>query len=223
MRLVTVALGAALVLGLTLSPLYAAPGGPKAPKAPKSAGAPKTPKPTATKAPKATRSVASTKPVSGKANVAKRSTARSTSSASLTTPTTTTTGVDFTQGKVGERLARNSALRSKLEAQLTALGYAGTVYQAGYGFKNQGQMVAAINNAQNQGVSFEQLKVLMTGLSVDSTGAVLRANRNPDGTVTMLPVDEVTNPAPTQSLGQAKKTLATEATTTGTGTATVRN
>jgi hypothetical protein len=101
---------------------------------------------------------------------------------------------------------------------LVELGYTGSVYEAAYGFKNQGQFVAAVNNAQNHDIPFEQLKTLMTGLSVDSTGAVLKANLNPDGTVTMVPMDEATNPAPTQSLGQAKKTIAsipeTETTTT---------
>jgi hypothetical protein len=119
------------------------------------------------------------------------------------------TEIDFTSGKVGERLSKNIALRSKLETQLKALGYQGTVYQAGYGFKNPGQFVAAVNNAQNHGLTFDQLKLQMTGMSVDSKGVVLRANLNPDGTITMVPWDQATNPAPTQSLGQAKKSVAT--------------
>ena len=82
---------------------------------------------------------------------------------------------------------------------------------------------AAVQNAQNHNLSFEQLKTLMTGYSVDSTGTVQRANLNPDGTVTMVPVDEVTNPAPTLSLGQAKKTIATETTEPDTVTMTVSN
>jgi hypothetical protein len=49
----------------------------------------------------------------------------------------------------------------------------------------------------------------MTGVPVDAAGVVLYANRNPDGTVTMVPLAELTNPAPTTSLGQAKKTIAT--------------
>ena len=63
------------------------------------------------------------------------------------------------------------------------------MFEAGYGFKNFGQFNAAVNNAQNHSLSFEQLKTLMTGVSVDSAGVVLYANRNPDGTVTMVPLD----------------------------------
>ena len=84
-----------------------------------------------------------------------------------------------------------------------------SVFEAAYGFKNFGQFNAAVNNAQNHGLSFEQLKTLMTGVSVDAAGVVLYANLNPDGTVTMVPLAALTNPAPTTSLGQAKKTLAT--------------
>jgi hypothetical protein len=122
----------------------------------------------------------------------------------------TTTAVDFTDGKVGQKLAKSTNLREKIAAQLTALGYEGDVYQAAYGFKNLGQFQAAVNNAQNQGLSFEQLKTLMTGLAVDADGVILKANLNPDGTVTMLPADEVTNPLPTKSLGQAKSALVAE-------------
>ena len=46
-------------------------------------------------------------------------------------------------------------------------------------------------------------------VSVDAAGVVLYANRNPDGTVTMVPLAALTNPAPTTSLGQAKQTIAT--------------
>ena len=48
------------------------------------------------------------------------------------------------------------------------MGYTGDVFEAAYGFKNLGQFNAAVNNAQNHGLSFEQLKTLMTGVSVDA-------------------------------------------------------
>ena len=131
---------------------------------------------------------------------------------------TTAATIDFTEGKIGEKLTENSALRSKLESQLRALGYEGAVYQPAYGFKNHGQLVAAINNAQNHTMSFKQLKTLMTGLSVDANGVVLKANLNSNGSVTMVPADDVINPAPTQGLGQAKKTIETESETTETAT-----
>jgi len=105
------------------------------------------------------------------------------------------------------------------------LGYTGSVYEAGYGFKNFGQFNAAVQNAQNQGISFEALKTQMTGMSVTTdpiTGApvIMKANLNPDGTVTMVAADEVTNPAPTQSLGQAKKALGLTVEEAGTTTTT---
>ena len=62
----------------------------------------------------------------------------------------------------------------------------------------------------------------MTGRSVSPEGVVSYANLNPDGTVSMVPLEEVTSPAPTKSLGQAKQTIAntveTETTATTTGT-----
>jgi hypothetical protein len=130
----------------------------------------------------------------------------STGSTSTSTSGTTTT-IDFTSGKVGSKLSTNTALRSKLESRLTALGYEGTAYQAAYGFKNLGQFVAATNVSQNLGISFDQLKVLMTGLSVQADGTVLRANLGTDGKVTMVAPADVTNPAPTKSLGQAIQTV----------------
>jgi hypothetical protein len=142
-----------------------------------------------------------------------------TTTSSTTTPTTTTT-IDFTKGKVGERLTKNTKLAEKLGNRLTAMGYTGDVYEAAYGFKNLGQFVATVNNAQNHNLSFEQLKTLMTGVSVDADGVVLYANRNPDGTVTMVPREEVTDPAPTKSLGQAKKTINTTVVETDTTTST---
>jgi hypothetical protein len=61
--------------------------------------------------------------------------------------------------------------------------------------------------AQNLGVSFEQIKVQMTGLSVDADGTVLKANLATDGKVTMVDPADVTTAAPSKSLGQAIKTV----------------
>jgi hypothetical protein len=136
------------------------------------------------------------------------STTTTSSTGSTSTPTSgPTTTIDFTSGKVGSKLSTNTALRSKLESRLTALGYEGTAYQAAYGFKNLGQFVAATNVASNLGISFDQLKVLMTGLSVQADGTVLRANLGADGKVTMVAPADVTTPAPTKSLGQAIQTV----------------
>jgi len=135
------------------------------------------------------------------------STSSKTTSTSSTSATATTSTIDFTNGSVGQKLSKTSALRSKLESRLKSLGYTGTVYQAAYGFKNLGQFVAATNVSRNLGVSFTQLKTQMTGLSVKADGTVLKANLGPDGKVTMVAPADVTNAASTKSLGQSIQTV----------------
>ncbi len=233
MRSVRTTVGTVMVLCLMLAPLGAAAKGngpappkvssPKAPKAPKATPSPKPTKTTAkvTKAPKATTAAkgsstpktkttttSETKLAKANTKSARKSSSTSTTTRTTTTPTTTAT-IDFTKGKAGEKLTKNTKLAEKLGAELTALGYTGDVFEAAYGFKNFGQFNAAVNNAQNHDLSFVQLKTLMTGVSVDAAGVVRYANRNPDGTVTMVPLAALTNPAPTTSLGQAKQTIAT--------------
>jgi hypothetical protein len=131
----------------------------------------------------------------------------STSSTSTTGTTTTTPTIDFTSGAVGSKLTKNTALRTKVQSRLTALGYTGTVYQAAYGFKNLGQFVAATNVSKNLGISFDKLKLQMTGLSVKADGTVLKANVGTDGKVTLVDPALVTNAAPTKSLGQSIQTV----------------
>jgi hypothetical protein len=124
---------------------------------------------------------------------------------STTTPTNGP--INFASTPIGVKLTNNTALQSKLTANLTALGYKGTVFQAAYGFKNLGQFVAATNVSKNLGIPFDQLKVQMTGLAVDANGTVTKANLNPDGTVSMVDPAKVTDAAPTKSLGQSIHTL----------------
>jgi len=120
-----------------------------------------------------------------------------------------TAPIDFTGTSLGQKLEKNSALRSKIEAKLQAAGYTGSVYEAAYGFKNLGQFNAATNQVQNQGYSFDLLKVLMTGTYVDpQTHLVYRANEGPNGTTTLVRAGLATDPASTQSLGQAKQAIA---------------
>ena len=83
----------------------------------------------------------------------------------------------------------------------------GSPYQAAYGFKNLGQFVAATNVSRNLGLSFEQLKIQMTGRLVSADGTVLQANVGKDGTVTMVDPADVTKAAPTRSLGQSIQTI----------------
>jgi hypothetical protein len=136
-----------------------------------------------------------------------------TSTNSSVTTTTTTSGtstrlIDFTATGVGQKLQKNSALRSKIEAKLQAAGYTGTAYEAAYGFKNVGQLNAATNLVQNQGTSFELLKVLMTGTYVDPvTHNVYRTQKLPDGTTQLVKPELATNTASTLSLGQAKQAI----------------
>lgn len=230
MRIVEIIAGTAMVLCLTLAPIDAASKGKgSAPtKVSSSQPHPATQSAKATKPPKVTTTsgaptttTAQTKPGKAETKSAKKAGTTSTTTSPTTTTTTeppTTTQIDFTQGKVADQLTKNTKLADKLASQLKAMGYAGDVYEAAYGFKSLGALVSTVNNAQNQSLSFEQLKVLRTGMSVDADGVVLYANRNPNGSVTMVPREQLTNPAPTQSLGQAKKTLQTSSTTTTTVT-----
>jgi hypothetical protein len=124
-----------------------------------------------------------------------------------TSTSTTTASVNFATAPLGQKLTKNTALQSKLTTRLTALGYKGTVFEAAYGFKNLGQFVAATNVSRNLGIPFDQLKLQMTGLSVDANGKVMKANLNADGTITLVDPANVTNAAPTRSLGQSIQTL----------------
>ena len=122
---------------------------------------------------------------------------------------TASTRIDYTSTSLGQKLQKNSVQRSKIEAKLQAAGYNGTIYEAAYGFKNLGQLNAATNQVQNQGMSFELLKVLMTGKYVDpKTHVLYQAQRMPDGTVKLVSPDRATNPVSTLSLGQSKQAIA---------------
>ena len=171
-------------------------GGAKAPKAPIAKG-PKTH--VANRAPKS----------QGPATKAKTTTIKSapkpkTVAALKTThKTTTVVPASYLASPAGNKLATNSAMRSKIEARLDALGYPGTVYEAAYGFRNFGQFNAATNVSQNLGLSFEQLKLQMTGVSVLPNGTILRANVAPDGTIILVDPAFALNPPPTRSLGQS--------------------
>lgn len=163
-----------------------------------------------TKAVKADAKVAKGERKTGKQttdSVAKTTTdgARSTTSGKPTT----STRIDYTATSLGQKLQKNSVQRSKIEAKLKAAGYNGTVYEAAYGFKNFGQLNAATNQVQNQGMSFELLKVLMTGKYVDpKTHVLYQAQQMPDGTVKLVSPDRATNPVSTLSLGQSKQAIA---------------
>jgi len=160
----------------------------------------------------------------GRGSPHKSGTTTTTSTTTTTNTSATATSINFAATPVGAKLTKNTALQSKLSTRLTALGYTGTVFEGAYGFKNLGQFVAATNVSQNLGIPFEQLKLQMTGLTVDATGKVMKANLNPDGSVTLVDPANVTKAAPTKSLGQSIQTLkptadATTAATTATSAA----
>jgi len=72
--------------------------------------------------------------------------------------------------KVGDRLAHNQALSSKLQPLLPA----GTNLQdASSGFKNLGQFVAAVHVSHNLDIPFDQLKAKMTGKPSVSLGKAI--------------------------------------------------
>jgi hypothetical protein len=234
MRLVKISTAVGVLLALTFVPAFAGQRGNSGDHGPKATTTTTTHGPSATgtaaKPVKTTTSAKPTKTVKAETKLAKAetkadikstkskktssttttatsSTGTGSTSTSTSGTTTTTPAIDFTSGAVGSKLSKNTALRTKLESRLTALGYDGTVYQAAYGFKNLGQFVAATNVSQNLGLSFDKLKVQMTGLSVDAEGTVLQASVGTDGKVTMVDPAEVTKAAPTKSLGQSIQTV----------------
>src|SRR4029078_8064374 len=100
-------------------------------------------------------------------------------STSTTSTTTTTTGTDWKPtNAVAEKLMTKTNQLAKLKAVLPA----GTdINDATAGFKNFGQLNAAVNVSQNLGIEFADLKSAMTGITLQG---------------------EKTN-QPTKSLGQA--------------------
>jgi hypothetical protein len=101
-------------------------------------------------------------------------TARSTPAAG-SKKTTQTAGVlpsdPLTLNKAQQKLTQNTNLRTKLQSRLPA----GTdVMTAAEGFRNLGQFVAAVNVAYNQGISFDALKLRMTGPEPMSLGQALQ-------------------------------------------------
>ena len=65
----------------------------------------------------------------------------------------------------------NPQLRARLEAMLPS---GMTLEQAAEGFRNQGQFIAAVQQSNNHGISFSDLKAEMTGDNSLSLGQALR-------------------------------------------------
>jgi len=110
----------------------------------------------------------STSTTTAKGNGASKKTgSTSTASTSTTSTTTTTTGTDWKPtNAVAEKLMTKPNQLAKLKAVLPA----GTdINDATAGFKNFGQLNAAVNVSQNLGIEFADLKSAMTGITLDGT------------------------------------------------------
>ena len=77
----------------------------------------------------------------------------------------------LTLNKAQQKLTQNTNLRAKIESRLPV----GTdVIAAAAGFRNLGQFVAAVNVAYNHGISFDALRLRMTGPDAVSLGQALQ-------------------------------------------------
>ena len=105
-----------------------------------------------------------------------------------TTTTTTTTEDSAAKGRgqlpLGEKIALNSTLKARLDALL--VGSTLTYDQATTGWKNQGQLVAAMNAAKNNDLSFPSLytEIITNGKSRDEAVAFLKPAPTPTTTTT---------------------------------------
>jgi hypothetical protein len=73
---------------------------------------------------------------------------------------------------LGSRIESNTALATKVKPMLPE---GTTLSQAAAGFKNQGQLIAALHVSQNLNIPFDQLKAKMTGSESMSLGAAIHA------------------------------------------------
>ena len=111
-----------------------------------------------------------------------------TTTPNTTTTTTTTTEESEAKGRgqlpLGEKIALNDTLKARLDALL--VGGTLTYDQATTGWKNQGQLVAAMNAAKNNNVSFPALytEIITNGKSRDAAVAFLKTPAPPTTTVT---------------------------------------
>ena len=105
-----------------------------------------------------------------------------------TTTTTTTTEDSEAKGRgqlpLGDKIALNKTLKARLDALL--LGSTLTFDQATTGWKNQGQLVAAMNAAKNNDLSFASLytEIITNGKTRDEAVAFLKPAPTPTTTTT---------------------------------------
>jgi len=118
-----------------------------------------------------------------------------------TTPDTTTTTEDSAakgrgQLPLGEKIALNDTLKARLDALL--VGSTLTYDQATTGWKNQGQLVAAMNAAKNNNLSFSSLytEIITNGKSRDAAVAFLKTPAPPTTTTVTATVTTTTPTTP---------------------------
>ena len=119
-----------------------------------------------------------------------------------TTPDTTTTTTEDSQAKgrghlpLGEKIALNPTLKARLDALL--VGSTLTYDQATTGWKNQGQLVAAMNAAKNNNLSFASLytEIITNGKSRDAAVAFLKTPAPPTTTTVTATVTTTTPTTP---------------------------
>lgn len=105
--------------------------------------------------------------------------AKNTTKTPDTTDTTTTTEDSEAKGRgqlpLGEKIALNSTLKARLDALL--VGSTLTYDQATTGWKNQGQLVAAMNAAKNNNLSFSSIytEMVTNGKSLPDAVAFVKA------------------------------------------------
>jgi len=111
-----------------------------------------------------------------------------TSTTSTETTTDTTTEASDSKGRgqlpLGEKIALNSTLKARLDALL--VGSTLTYDQATTGWKNQGQLVAAMNAAKNNDISFASLytEIITNGKSREDAVLFLKPAAPPTTTAT---------------------------------------
>ena len=113
---------------------------------------------------------------------------KSTTVTDTTTTTDTTTEASDSKGRgqlpLGEKIALNSTLKARLDALL--VGSTLTYDQATTGWKNQGQLVAAMNAANNNTLSFPSIytEMVTNGKSLPDAVAFVKAATPPPAPTT---------------------------------------
>ena len=120
--------------------------------------------------------------------------------ATTTTDTTTATEDSEAKGRgqlpLGEKIALNGTLKARLDALL--VGSTLTYDQATTGWKNQGQLVAAMNAAKNNNLSFASIytEMVTNGKKLPDAVTFVKAAAPPPATTTVT----VTTPTTTTTV-----------------------